>query len=101
MEGVPGDWEGVRSANVIFEVGWIEDGQLWVLNETQAIKFQLDTGETAKGSIRVVFALPDGSIARFENPEFPYFRYDGQNPEGKFCFSLPFGTLPGAPLRKA
>ncbi len=101
MEGIPEDWEGPRSANVIFQVGLLEDGQIWVLNETQAIKFQLDTGETAQGSIRVVFSLPDGSAVRFENPEFPYFRYTGQNQEGKFCFDLPFGTSPGAPLRKA
>ena len=100
MEGIPSDFIGPRSANVIFEVGGVENGKVWVLNETQAIKFQLGEDEVATGSIRLVFQLPDGTNVEYANPSFPYFRNIGDR-EGKHCFSLPFGPRPNSPLRRA
>ena len=100
MEGIPAEFEGPRRVEVIFEVGHVENGKVWVLNATQEIKFQLATDENATGSIRVVFALPDGSTIEYGNPTFPYFHFIGER-EGKYCFGLPFGTNPNAPLRRA
>ena len=100
MEGVPSEFVGPRLANVIFEVGGVENGKVWVLNETQAIKFQLGEDEVATGSIRIVFQLPDGSSVEYSNPSFPYFRNIGDR-EGKHCFTLPYGPKPNSPLRRA
>lgn len=100
MEGIPAEFEGPRRVEVIFEVGQVENGKVWVLNTTQEIKFQLAVDEKASGSIRIVFSLPDGSAVAYGNPSFPYFHYIGER-SGKYCFGLPFGTTPNSPLRRA